>query len=377
MALNQNSTQASLGPEAPLADLASLILRELPMAVLVFDLNLRVIHRNSTASNLFGQFETAADFASELAGGEGINLDPIADLNQVIENGLSLNRDGVVYSLGQNDERLLNLSYSPVDPGPEHRPSSVVLIVEDVTARVGLERRLAVSERMAAVGKLAAKIAHELNNPLDGILRYINLTTRVLKSEGYDNPKVLSYLSESGQGLMRMAEILSELLVFSRNNHTQFDEVDINKTVEESLQTLHQKADAAGVTIALVFRDQKMPALRGGMLYQICCNLIKNAIDAMPDGGRLTLTTGLVDDEVIIRFEDTGSGLPKPIDQVFEAFFTTKPAGKGTGLGLAICKDHAERLGGRITAEQGQPTGAVFTVRIPLARCIERNKKSK
>ena len=120
-----------------------------------------------------------------------------------------------------------------------------------------------------------------------------------------------------------------------------------------------------------------MPAVRGSRLYQVCGNLIKNAIDAMPDGGRLAVTAGMVDDEVVIRVADTGVGLPDEVDKVFEPFFTTKAAGKGTGLGLAICKDFVEDMHGAITAAPGEEGGAVFTIRIPISSCHRRSSRAR
>ena len=109
----------------------------------------------------------------------------------------------------------------------------------------------------------------------------------------------------------------------------------------------------------------------------MCCNLSKTAIDAMPNGGRLTVKTGLVDDDVLIRVTDTGEGLPEPIDRVFEAFYTTKPAGQGTGLGLAICRDFIEEMQGTIRAENGPTGGAIFTVRVPVAECLAGSPLNK
>ena len=265
---------------------------------------------------------------------------------------------------------LLNLVCAPLTGSDGRAVLGGVLAAEDITNRASLERRLAVSERLAAVGKLAARVAHELNNPLDGILRYINLAIRLLGPEAGVENKVVGYLEESRQGLMRMAQIISELLEFSRSSSAHFDEININSTVEEAVRTMQDKADRSGVVVTTVLRQERMPILRGGMLFQVCCNLIKNAVDAMPDGGRLTITAGVVDREVILRFEDTGIGLPDSVDRIFQPFFTTKKPGEGTGLGLAICKDYVERLHGRITAERGEPCGAVFTIYIPLASCV-------
>jgi signal transduction histidine kinase len=348
------------------ADVPGLVLDELPVGVLVFDQDLRVVRSNPAAERLIGGVRAAAEMPA--GPGQGGGPDWEAGLRRVIDLGVPAHRDVAVPGTGSAPERLLEVHCTPLPGGGGAGAVGVVLTVEDVSGRAGLERRLAVSERLAAVGKLAARVAHELNNPLDGILRYINLAARLL--DGTDHEKVVGYLAESRKGLMRMAQILSELLEYSRGGRSQYEEADINRTVEEAVRALQVQADRAGVTVACAFRSDQMPVLRGGMLFQVCCNLIKNAIDAMPGGGRLTVTTAVTDNEVLLRFEDTGPGLPEPVEQVFEPFFTTKGAGEGTGLGLAICKDYVERLHGRITAEQADPNGAVFTVHIPRASCL-------
>jgi signal transduction histidine kinase len=175
-----------------------------------------------------------------------------------------------------------------------------------------------------------------------------------------------TYLTESRDGLNRMAQIIGELLSFSRFTDGEMDERSVNAVVEEAVRTLAAALDAHRIAVAVDFQHQEMPMVRGSRLYQVCCNLIKNAIDAMPNGGRLCITTGLVQDHVILRVADTGIGLPKEVDRLFEAFYTTKPAGKGTGLGLAICKTYVENMKGTLQAEPGREQGAVFTVRIPL-----------
>jgi len=351
----------------PLAEIAEHVLRSLPLGVAAFDRQLRIVHRNEAAEKLFAAGGTVAEI---LAAGTrtGQYQDWESELRRVLETGTPLRHDGVLFCPDANTELLLNLACTPLTQGPNAEVIGAVLAAEDITTRASLEKRLAVSERLAAVGKLAARVAHELNNPLDGIMRYINLSIRLLESR--QPARVVGYLDESRKGLMRMIQIISELLEFSRSTHTRFDELNINRTVEEAIRTMQENADRAGVTITAVFREGQMPSLRGGMLYQVCCNLVKNAIDAMPHGGRLTITTARADRDVVLCFEDTGVGLPEHIDEIFEPFFTTKKPGEGTGLGLAICKDYVERLHGRIVAGRGDPTGAVLTVYIPLASCI-------
>jgi two-component system NtrC family sensor kinase len=222
-----------------------------------------------------------------------------------------------------------------------------------------------VSRRLTSLGKLAARVAHELNNPLDGILRYINLAIRVA---GDPSPTRLnSYLSESRSGLMRMIRIIGDLLEFSRSSDSAFEDASVNDLIEQAIKACSAAADANRVIVSADFQSEQMPRLRGSRLYQVFCNLIRNAIDAMPDGGRLSITSGLMADSVIVRVADTGVGLPEPVEKIFEPFYTTKQPGKGTGLGLAICKEFVEDMGGSVTGANAGAGGAVFTVRIPVA----------
>jgi len=145
------------------------------------------------------------------------------------------------------------------------------------------------------------------------------------------------------------------------------EETGINELIEQAIKTCTAAADANRVVVTADFQTESMPKVRGGRLYQVWCNLIRNAIDAMPGGGRLAITSGLVEGDVVIRVADTGVGLPEPVEKVFEPFYTTKPVGKGTGLGLAICKELVEGMQGTISATNVASGGAVFTVRIPVS----------
>ncbi len=353
--------------ELTAAELCTAVIEGLPAGVVVFDRALRVIRLNRAARLL-------------LPGGDDLvqmlNLDLVAgqytewtlELRRMFESGADVRHDGVLYQRPDGIEQMLQIVATPVRHGPANRIVGGVLLVEDVTSRASLERRLAVSERLAATGKLAARVAHELNNPLDGIQRFINLAMRTVSASG--GGKAADYLEQARTGLARMAGIISDLLEYSRSHVSQFDDDNINALVEEAVHTMADKADRAGVAIALALRDEAMPRVRGGKLFQVFCNLMKNAIDAMPGGGRLTVTTGVVEREVVIRFEDTGVGLPPDVNKVFEPFYTTKPPGTGTGLGLAICREYVERLHGRITAEPREGGGARFTIRIPLESCL-------
>jgi two-component system NtrC family sensor kinase len=251
-------------------------------------------------------------------------------------------------------------------PLPEAAGALLVTLTDD-RETADLEKRLESAESMAAVGKLAARVAHELNNPLDGTLRFIGLCERVLE-ESAERPR--AYLESARQGLRRMAQIVADLLAFSRSTPMLRERSSINRIVEEAMHYLSDHADRHRVILAADFRDEaSMPGMEGTRLFQVCSNLIRNGIDAMPEGGCLTMTTALIGEEVYLRFEDTGAGLPEEVEKVFEAFYTTKAAGEGTGLGLAICREYIQQLNGRLEAENRAEGGARFTIRIPLASC--------
>lgn len=220
------------------------------------------------------------------------------------------------------------------------------------------------TDHLAAVGRLAARVAHELNNPLDGSLRYINLVRRILGDDA--DPRVADYLEQAAIGLKRMARIVGELLEFSRSHADYRETGDVSAMVEDAIRMHAAQADRQTVVIAASFHERDMPAMDGGKLLQVFSNLIKNAIDAMPDGGCLTVTAGVCDGDVVIRFEDTGPGVGDDADRIFEPFYTTKPPGEGTGLGLAICRDYVRQMGGEIAASNGTEQGAVLTVTIPI-----------
>jgi two-component system NtrC family sensor kinase len=240
-----------------------------------------------------------------------------------------------------------------------------LILIEDITERVEIQRQLANAERLATIGKLASKVAHELNDLIDGTLRYINLAARTAEQDNQD--KSGGYLVRCRQGLMRMVQIVGELLTFSRGRHVPLEYAELEQIIDDAISAMEVKAPSTNLCVS---RDYAvgLPRVKADNLFQVFCNIIKNAFDAMPDGGELHISTCLATDNTIVaEFRDTGCGFaPEHAEAIFEPFFTTKEKEKGTGLGLAICKDLIEKYEGRITAHNAPQGGSIFTVYLPL-----------
>jgi len=366
----KNSGQAGKKPQAKAANSRSefnehsrSIVQSLPIGVVAFDSDLKIIETNPQATKLI---EVCDTIDKSLAKGtdEKIWQGWTAQLQSVISKEKISRYDNVVYT-SKGKTKLLRIICTPLKETTTEKNPGALVLIEDVTEKVNSQRKSANTERLAAVGKLASKVAHELNDPLDGILRYVNLTIRIVEKEKLEKPK--EYLTQCRKGLMRMVQIVSELLEFSRSTYIPLEYTTIEQIIEDAVKTMISKAEASNVRI---LRDYSsgLPQIRSGNLFQVFCNLTKNALDAMQYGGELKITTRLVaDDTIAAEFRDTGTGLPvEDTEAIFEPFFTTKDKGKGTGLGLAICRDIVESYNGRITAENISEGGSIFTVYLPV-----------
>ena len=287
-------------------------------------------------------------------------------LRAVVEEGRAINSSAAEYVVdgdetGAPDNRVLNLSASPLRDA-RRKVSGGVIAFEDVTDRVRMEKRLAASERHAVIGKLAARVAHELNNPLDGILRFINLSI-ALKGE---DDRTREYLTECKKGLERMVGIVGSLLEFSRSTYPTQRDTHVNEVIREAVRTLRHRAEQQNVRVTLDL-EEGLPEMRCGELVQVFLNLTKNAYDAMKSGGDFTLTSRQEGHEVEVTVSDTGCGMPDEIiGRIFDPFFTTKGPSQGTGLGLAICHDIIEKHGGHISVESHVGQGTCFTITLPV-----------
>ncbi|HIJ54286.1 MAG TPA: PAS domain-containing protein [Planctomycetes bacterium] len=339
------------------------IVQSLPLGVIVFDSDLKIIEANSQAAELI---ELCEHIDKSLAKGTNLPGTPVfnwtTQLKSVVSRGKTLEFDSVNYTLN-GKIRLLQILCRPLKNAKRAKILNGTIIIEDITEKVDIQRQLANAERLAAVGKLASKVAHELNNPMDGILRYINLAIRTIEQEKLEKPK--EYLTQCRQGLMRMVQIVSELLEFSRRTYASLEYVQIEQIIEDAIRTMGGGAETSSIRVLRNY-SRGLPQIRNGNLFQVFFNLIKNALESMPADGQLSISTRLAADNTsVVEFRDTGTGLPaEHTGVIFEPFFTTKD--RGTGLGLAICKEIIEQCHGRITAENAPGGGSIFTVYLPV-----------
>ena len=342
------------------------IFSSLPIGIVAFDTELKIIEASPEAAKLV---ELGEYIDKSLAKGTDCPGRPAIDwtqqLKSVISTGETLTFDQITCT-AHGRTKLLRLICTPLKEAQRQRILGGAIVIEDITEEVNIRRQLASAEKLASLGKLASKVAHELNNPMDGILRYINLATRLVEQENLKKPK--EYLAHCREGLMRMVQTISELLEFSRSTYSPLEYLKIEQIIEDALRMMDTKAESLNIRIIRNYASG-LPRIRSGNLFQVFCNLAKNAFDAMPDGGELKISTRMENgNTIIVEFRDTGTGFPlEHTASIFEPFFTTKEKGKGTGLGLAICRDIVESYHGRITAENAPGGGSVFTVYLPVA----------
>ena len=246
-------------------------------------------------------------------------------------------------------------------------------IFTDLRPRITIEKRLeethlqlVSSEKMASLGKLAAGIAHEINNPLGGILIYASLMMEDLP-EG--DPKRQD-LARIVQETSRCKDIVKSLLEFARQTEPKMEPTDINRAITDGLFFLENQALFHNIRIIKKL-DPDLPSPRGnaGQLKQVFMNIIVNAAEAIHGSGTLTITTSVKPDHrsILVEFTDTGEGIPEEnLTRIFDPFFTTKDIGKGTGLGLATSYGIIEGHGGRISVKSKVGEGTTFTIELPI-----------
>ena len=233
------------------------------------------------------------------------------------------------------------------------------------------QKQLIQSEKLAAIGRLAASVAHEINNPLAGVLVYSRLMIRKLTASSINKEELIENLAKIEKAVNHCSHIIKSLLDFSRQSEPELAIVNLEKIIEEVVTLVDHQAEMNRVNIS-ISNISDLPDIKAdaGQLQQVFVNLAINAIQAMPDGGELGIRGSAGDDGWLkVSVEDTGCGIsPENMDKLFTPFFTTKEQGKGTGLGLAVSYGIIERHGGRIDVRSKIGEGSTFTVCLPQLR---------
>lgn len=220
------------------------------------------------------------------------------------------------------------------------------------------------AERLASLGQLSASIAHEINNPLAGVLTYTKLLARKISGDSLEKGAALDYLSKMESEVGRCSRIIRNLLDFSRQTEPTLKLVDVNQVIEQVLAMVGNQAQLQNVDVVREL-SPSLPKVMADFdkLQQVFTNLTLNAIQAMSGGGRLTLRTSAANGQVRIDVQDTGCGISKEnLSKLFTPFFTTKEKGSGVGLGLAVVRGIIERHKGEIRVQSEVGKGTTFSV---------------
>lgn len=336
----------------------------------VFDHNLNPLWQNHQWITWFGEEHTDSSLYKQICG-------PDSDVQKTIEDGLArvaeISQDPSPDSKLEetSGERTFQTMTAPL-VDQETEVNRVAQLVRDITEQKIIQAGLVQAGKMAAVGEMAGEVAHEVNNPT----AIISSKARLLLTNyrGEMSEKVAEELTKIVEMADRIARIVQGILSYSHPSAGLQEPIDLRSPIRKALELAEQRAQASGVQIENRLPDWRFPVLaNANELQQVFLNLLLNSLDAMKDGGHLTVLAGLAPTEPDhqpvweIVVEDTGSGVaPEIQNRVFEPFFTTKADGEGTGLGLSICLGIIESHGGsiKLTSEPGQ--GTRVTVGLPV-----------
>jgi len=323
------------------------ILESSPAGIVVIDEDDRIVSANSE----FRRFAAAGVIGARLTDVLPI---PIPEAGGPSPATVSFRED-------EGTERYVQVSAKLTDDDRSLR----VLVVQDISEQVAMERALEEKERLAALGMLAAGVAHEVNTPITGISSY----TQMLLSETSEDDPRYSTLQKMERQTFRAARIVNNLLELAREKPLELSPVVVEEALEEALETAEAKLQSNAVEVVWEHRDETSTVLAGEVeLQRVFANLAANAADAMaPEGGKLQVSVERHHDRVIAVFEDTGCGMSQnQLAQIFEPFYTTKTGAGGTGLGLAMSYQIVQRFGGELKASSSPDEGSRFEVHLPL-----------
>ena len=325
-------------------------------AILVISPAHTVLYHNAAAQEFLGLPENASALPVEKML-PGLNLDLLLS-DSGIGSRKSMRQE---LELTYPEHRIVQMYALPID----REDAPYALIPNDITATMERAADMAESERSKAVSILAAEVAHEIGNPLNSLYLHLQMLQRLLKRPEPDVADAAQEVDEARAEVERLDAIINQFLHALRPGHPVFEPLDLKSLVLESLNFMKQEITDRKIQLEFYW-GENVPQLNGdpGQLKQAFYNLVRNAMQAMPSGGKLTIRCSADDSFVMLSVSDSGCGIkPENMRKIFKPFFTTKNA--GTGLGLMIVDRIVREHGGALAVDSRENEGATFTISLP------------
>jgi len=349
------------------------IVESINVGLMAVDLDGCVTHSNSALEEIL---EIGRDDAMGKRVADLFSEDFADTLHQVLgSDGWRLKQLRNIYKLHtatrSGRSLVLNIALAPLQ-GDSLVQSGALVVLEDVTTRIHLEEQLQQREKLSSIGLLAAGVAHEVNTPLTGVSSYTQMLLGMMPET---DPKH-ALLQKIGRQADRAVNIVNNLLNFSRTGSaTEFSEVDVNQVLDDTIQLIEPQLRRNQIEITRDY-ESDAPSVIGnaGKLQQVFTNLLLNARDAIPDGGRIILRTkSSREDSLIVEVSDNGIGIAaENVAKIYDPFYTTKGVGRGTGLGLAVSYGIVQEHSGHISVESAPGRGTIFRIALPTAHVRAR-----
>jgi PAS domain S-box-containing protein len=349
------------------------VVESLTDALVVVDLQDRVLLWNRRAETLAGVARRDAIGRPISTLFERAFYDTIVGARRDAPAGTSLFRVQLSPAADSQRELLVNLAIAPLERA-DQEDAGWILVIADVTDRATLEEQLRLSEKMAAIGLLAAGVAHEVNTPLTGISSF---TQMLLDRSDPEDPKK-ELLEKIERQTFRAAKIVNNLLNLARPSSGEAGPIEVNSIISDVLSLLEHQLKMSKVQVRRDLTEAPM-VVRGTeyKLQQVFLNLFLNARDAMPNGGWLSVTTRTKGQEAVVEVADTGVGIPSEhLARIYDPFFTTKGEGRGTGLGLSVTYGIVQEHGGVLSCESTHGEGTKFRLVLPMVAAGPQSDES-
>lgn len=348
-----------------LKDYRDNIIESLTVGVAVIDQTGKVIGWNRVLERQFGLSRDQAlnHHISEVIGPDNYRaiFPPATQSEYQLLSEISL-------TTAYGEKKIFDVARTPLFDN-QMQAYGTIIVFEDITEKIYLQQQLLTSEKLASIGLLSAGIAHEINTPLTGISSYVQMLQKKPIDTHY-----LQILQKIEAQTERINLIIKNLLNFARNPADEYyHRVDLKESLEEIISLIDYRLKSLNIQLELNLKPVVIDAQRE-RLQQVFINIILNAMDAMPAGGRLTIESHQKENLAIVKITDTGTGIrPEHLPRIFDPFFTTKGLGKGTGLGLSISFAIVKEHEGQILVDSTVDKGSTFTIILPT-RLSEKNR---